>query len=152
MRLCRARRLATFGLVSSLIGCSAVSDFDYSFHPSEGKDAGGADASQPDLDAQVMLDSGALPDASRADATTGEDGSVCSGTTCCQITEINEVSCGDKLDNDCDGKGDCADDDCRLSAVCCPNPTLESGDTACADKKDNDCDGLTDCEEMGCKG
>ena len=34
--------------------------------------------------------------------------------------------------------------------MCCPSPTVESGETACKDGIDNDCDGTLDCAETAC--
>jgi hypothetical protein len=74
--------------------------------------------------------------------------------------------CSDTLDNDCDGKTDCADSDC-LGKACAPfgrtcvggscQCTLDGGvaqtaETVCNDGRDNDCDGLIDCAETACAG
>jgi hypothetical protein len=80
-------------------------------------------------------------------------------------------TCDDALDNDCDGKIDCADLDCAgeskcactVDAVCgpgespctCPadcglSPAAEMPGATCADDVDNDCDGVDDCDDPDC--
>lgn len=87
--------------------------------------------------------------------------------------------CNDKLDNDCDGKVDCADLDCANDLACAPAPTCTDSDgdgyfkqagcgtsvdcndsvgainpgavEACNDGIDNDCDGMIDCADSECK-
>jgi len=54
--------------------------------------------------------------------------------------ENNAALCGDGIDNDGDGKIDCADSDC--AAFCVPE--------ACQDGKDNDSDGKIDCADPNC--
>ena len=56
-----------------------------------------------------------------------------------------ELNCTDKLDNDADGKIDCADADCVADLACAP--TVE---TNCTDKVDNDKDGKLDCLDPDC--
>jgi len=51
--------------------------------------------------------------------------------------------CNNTLDDDQDGKADCADSDCTAEAFC-----KETGN--CADGKDNDVDGQTDCRDTDC--
>ncbi|HEY6876801.1 MAG TPA: hypothetical protein VI299_02235, partial [Polyangiales bacterium] len=140
----RSRFIAIFGV---LVGCSATTDFDYTYRPSNLRDGGDRDAAgngdaAPDLDATSQ----------DAEAGVGEDadtGTVDAGcTTCCMLVETTEQTCTGNRDEDCDGKADCNDSDCRQAPNCCPSPTLESGATACTDKIDNDCDGLTDCDDM----
>jgi hypothetical protein len=130
-----------------LAGCSATSDFDYSFRGATKGDAGQEadatiDAAQSVFDAEagvMPVDDGSAPDTALPDAS-------------CRILEVNESSCEGANDDDCDGLVDCLDSDCRQAPNCCPNPAPESGDTACTDKLDNDCDGIVDCAENGCKG
>ncbi len=111
-----------------------------------------------------------------ASAACSATGKTCNPTTLvCECTgaEVGgEVSCGDGLDNDCDGKIDCADTDCNLTPKSCgPNgqtcspanggtcictgnggvAMASEGTTGCADGKDNDCDGLIDCADPGCR-
>jgi hypothetical protein len=132
-----------------LAGCSAATDFDYSFRPTTVRDAGGDSGATSERDANAGGVDASVP--------RGDDGGDAEVTdagcpTCCELIETSERSCDSRLDEDCDGKADCEDSDCRQAPNCCPTPTLESGDTACTDKVDNDCDGLTDCQEDGCKG
>ena len=54
-----------------------------------------------------------------------------------------ESNCTDTLDNDNDGKTDCADSNCAAVASC-----KEAGN--CADTKDNDVDGKIDCADSDC--
>jgi hypothetical protein len=58
-------------------------------------------------------------------------------------------NCNDTVDNDLDGKTDCADEDCADDPVFCPVP--ENSDALCDDDKDNDKDGKTDCDDEDCK-
>ena len=64
--------------------------------------------------------------------------SLGTGTQCSVIGELPLEICGDKKDNDCDGKTDMLDNDCTFCA---------SNREVC-DGKDNDCDGKID-EEFG---
>jgi len=60
------------------------------------------------------------------------------------------MNCFDKLDNDNNGKVDCADSNCRCFEIC------GSAECNCCDGIDNDGDGKTDCnihnqdEECNC--
>jgi hypothetical protein len=87
------------------------------------------------------------------------------GTLCniCPGGAATETSCSDAIDNDCDGKIDCADTDCNgqscgpngrtCSTLQCKCPYgLTSEATACGDGIDNDCDGQVDCLDPDCKG
>ena len=56
------------------------------------------------------------------------------------FVENNAALCGDGIDNDGDGKIDCADSDC--AAFCVPE--------ACQDGVDNDNDGKIDCADSNC--
>ncbi len=53
-----------------------------------------------------------------------------------------DASCGDTLDNDCDGQTDLGDGDCQGGAA----------ETNCFDGIDNDNDGMTDCSDTDCVG
>jgi Putative metal-binding motif len=79
--------------------------------------------------------------------------------------ENSTATCGDGIDNDCDGFTDCADFSCRTCAVpsCAMggNITLRDGgvcmcrgeensNAACGDRVDNDCDGFVDCADFDC--
>ncbi len=73
------------------------------------------------------------------------------GWSGCDYTEISfyepaETSCGDNLDNDCDGLTDCFDTDCAIEALCAGRENI------CNDGIDNDNDSLTDCEDYDCEG
>jgi hypothetical protein len=63
----------------------------------------------------------------------------------CTSSEPTEQSCGDGVDNDCDGLIDGDDPDCPQSCI----PT-ESAEQSCADGVDNDCDGLIDGDDPDC--
>jgi hypothetical protein len=65
------------------------------------------------------------------------------GTPVCTPTEVPEVSCGDGLDNDCDGLVDADDPDCQCTQT-------EDPEVSCADGEDNDCDGLVDTADPDC--
>ena len=56
------------------------------------------------------------------------------------IKTSSEMNCGDSLDNDCDGKIDCLDNDC--SSICI--------ETICTDGLDNDGDGYADGTDSDC--
>ena len=52
--------------------------------------------------------------------------------------EMGETSCGDGVDNDCDGLVDALDPSCDVMAMC------DSNEVDCSDSIDNDCDGRID--------
>ncbi len=56
-----------------------------------------------------------------------------------------ETNCTDGVDNDDDGKIDCADSDCREHAAVC-----QPQDEICDDGRDNDRDGFTDKDDSDC--
>ena len=80
--------------------------------------------------------------------------------------ENTAAACTDRIDNDCDGQIDCADNDClRVAAAAgCDRdasaritPTAnciwhgpENTTAACTDHVDNDCDGQIDCADNDC--
>lgn len=66
-------------------------------------------------------------------------------TADCGIT--SETRCGDGLDDDGDGKTDCADPDCAADPACGTTPTHE---TSCTNHVDDDVDGKTDCADGDC--
>jgi len=101
----------------------------------------------------------------------GGPSKVCGGRLCNQINYVcKETSCGDNIDNNNNGRIDCADDDCAgqvCSVTGCPlgavgaitytctafgcDPTNnQCSETSCADGSDNDADGLTDCADPDC--
>jgi len=63
----------------------------------------------------------------------------------CSVTETPESTCGDSIDNDCDGLIDCLDDDCDAVGTC------EYGtELTCDDSVDNDGDGDIDGADSDC--
>lgn len=58
-------------------------------------------------------------------------------------------NCNDTIDNDLDGKVDCADEDCADDPTFCGVP--ENSNALCSDGRDNDKDGKTDCDDEDCK-
>lgn len=105
---------------------------------------------------------------------------ICGENTCscgvdCGTPPASEVSgstCGDGVDNDCDGPSDCGDPDCATDPLCsgCGNGTCDTGENSCncpadcglpppegfgptcIDGIDNDCDTFIDCADPGCAG
>ncbi len=68
-------------------------------------------------------------------------------TTCkCGPPVVTETKCGNLLDDDKDGKTDCADTDCAKDLACAATQT----ELSCADKVDNDKDGKIDCADTDC--
>ncbi len=63
----------------------------------------------------------------------------------CGCAAGKETACADGIDNDVDGKTDCADKDCAKDLACAPTT-----ETSCTDKIDNDKDGQTDCADSDC--
>ncbi len=95
------------------------------------------------------------------------------GKCVCSKGQTNEVSCGDGVDNDCDGLVDCADPDCQplgsgMLGQACTSTGLTCGsggqcnvcsgnggnpepnEASCYDGFDNDCDGKVDCADSDC--
>lgn len=125
-----------------------------------------------------------LTDCVDADCTSDPDclcgDAVCLPTeicTCLQdcgsppVSEAQGVTCTDGLDNDCDNRVDCADEDCSLDLACscgdafctigenpcncakdCGSTAPEVANVNCGDSIDNDCDGLADCADPDCAG
>ncbi|MBL8784618.1 MAG: hypothetical protein JNJ59_06965 [Deltaproteobacteria bacterium] len=65
------------------------------------------------------------------------------------VTKVDAEVCTDNIDNDRDGKTDCADTDCASAPRC---NEAANGDNACGDGVDNDTDGFTDCSDRDCAG
>jgi len=65
-----------------------------------------------------------------------------------------ETDCNDGIDNDNNGKIDCADSACEGSecGVGCVCTNMVKVESDCADGKDNDGDGQTDCADTDCGG
>jgi hypothetical protein len=57
--------------------------------------------------------------------------------------------CTDRIDNDEDGRRDCADIGCAMDPACA---VVGEGEVAgeCTDGVDNDADGFADCGDFGC--
>ena len=70
-----------------------------------------------------------------------------SGACIAEDFEATEVSCGDGLDNDCDGVADCDDPDCVGAPPLC-DVTVE----ICTNMVDNDGDGQIACGDIDCRG
>ena len=88
------------------------------------------------------------PEGVTVSATAGETfwvigGGWSSGCGLAQVAVslIGPEVCDDGVDNDADGKLDCADSECAAFPVC-----IE----VCNDQKDNDLDGATDCKDTQC--
>ena len=89
----------------------------------------------------------------------GTHGRTCMAGECvCPGGEDFETSCGDGVDNDCDGAADCMDpDDCPDEGPCGPHGLVcradacvcETGMTSesCTNGVDDDCDGGADCAD-----
>jgi hypothetical protein len=75
------------------------------------------------------------------DGYQGFNGAYTIKATCVAI----ETKCGNKIDDDNDGKTDCTDSDCAKDLAC-----AASAETLCDDKIDNDKDGATDCGDSDC--
>jgi hypothetical protein len=67
------------------------------------------------------------------------------GAFTCLPLGAEETNCSDGIDNDGDGKTDCADSDCAGTPAC---PSAE----ICGNGLDDDNNGLTDCCDAACKG
>lgn len=81
-------------------------------------------------------------------AGAGNAGSAGAGGGACTATSPTEVACADGADDDCDGKVDCDDPDCRHPGQCGCQPS----ELSCGDGTDDDCDNKQDCADEDCKG
>lgn len=63
-------------------------------------------------------------------------------------TGVGETACTDRIDNDRDGRTDCADTDCAGNVAC----IVPATETNCTDRIDNDRDGAVDCADSNCAG
>ncbi len=95
-------------------------------------------------------------------------------TACTTLAaESTVAACSNGVDDDCDGKKDCADSACQGLTGACPfltctgvqswncatqtygacasDPTREATPAACSNGVDDDCDGKTDCQDPGCQ-
>jgi hypothetical protein len=61
---------------------------------------------------------------------------------------VGETACTDRVDNDRDGRTDCADSDCAGNVAC----IVPATETNCTDRIDNDGDGAVDCADSNCTG
>ena len=61
---------------------------------------------------------------------------------------VGETACTDRVDNDRDGRTDCADSDCAGNVAC----VVPATETNCTDRIDNDGDGAIDCADSNCAG
>ena len=75
----------------------------------------------------------------------------CSRTSYGPNYESPEITCGDGLDNDCDGANDCVDSDC-VGKTGSKGENCEIPESTCNDGYDNDGDDLTDCADSDCDG
>jgi alpha-tubulin suppressor-like RCC1 family protein len=77
----------------------------------------------------------------------GDDTTIDSATPVA-VRNIEFARCIDYVDNDGNGRIDCADSACADIEMCGPEDT----DETCSDRIDNDADGYTDCEDNSCSG
>ncbi len=133
-------------------------------------------------------DSSCQPGPSGPGRQCGPHGQLCSsangGSCVCApngnpaLAQATETSCGDGLDNDCNGVVDCQDPHCQsttpgalglscdapggatvgmkcttsATCVCSGNGGVaQVSETSCGDHFDNDCNGLIDCADTACK-
>ncbi|MBL9039204.1 MAG: hypothetical protein JNG84_11860 [Archangium sp.] len=106
-------------------------------------------------------------------AHCGTCANACGAGTACQASTCREATCGDGVDNDSNGRADCADDACFKQACATGKrcgATLDGGvldagsvydagirgcfgpEATCDDGLDNDGDGNADCHDADCAG
>ena len=109
-------------------------------------DGGTADGQEVDVDGTDPLSAGDdVPGERACENGVDDDGDGrldCADDECVQ--PCAEVACADGIDNDGNGVSDCADPDCQQTFVC--------GESSCGNGIDDDSDGLVDCEDIDCLG
>lgn len=76
----------------------------------------------------------------------------CTAAVCIPIRQLHESTnylCSNGLDDDNDGKADCADPFCRTQNIAVCNS--ESTDHECTNNDDDDGDGYVDCADYDCR-
>lgn len=109
-------------------------------------------------DRQLCCASGCV-DPSTDSANCGACGQQCESGTACIAGRCATEICNNGLDDNHDGKIDCADETscpqttaCRGGLCCQGKCTSESTPELCANGADDDCDGQKDCEDAKCAG
>jgi len=132
---------AALGLSASLAACSGTT--------TTADDAGGggeAGSFGPSSGGQTGI-GGSQPGASGGTSSGG------TGSGSGVVYGIPLEDCDNGLDDDADGRTDCADDDCVGFAPCSMEDygaPMDYFERYCDDGVDNDSDGLTDCEDPDC--
>ncbi|MBL8604713.1 MAG: hypothetical protein JNK72_22495 [Myxococcales bacterium] len=92
------------------------------------------------------------------DVVTFNDAGPRGDTTGCvrMGDENSSTTCGDGIDNDCDGFVDCSDRNCSCVGTCgaavsgCTCRGAENANGTCMDGIDNDCNSFVDCADFTC--
>ena len=125
--------------------CNGLVDDGFPPEPCNGKDD----------DCDGKIDNGF--DLQNDPANCGACSHACQTNEFCSIgtcVKRGETDCADGIDNDDDGKTDCADPDCNLEP-CGSRCECRGGvksERNCTDGLDNDGDGKTDCADEDCAG